>query len=233
MDTEGGSEGDDNDEEADETATENSVERSIARMKGKYEESDIESEEDSLVKFEKWRITKGKVQLLCTWEINHKEEKIWEPFELLQIDYPDLIAEYLNNNIDCFVKCKTNEVILDEIQKQIKITDKYLERIKATIETKRNAKVVEVTLQDCESEHNDLWSFNDIDKKEWYKVGTKLFGTLCKDCGKNISEETLTVSKPVKLCKNYGTKGCCVTLCNTCRMDILNNSSNTNKRRGR
>jgi RNA polymerase-binding transcription factor DksA len=62
------------------------------------------------------------------------------------------------------------------------------------------------------------------------KVRKICFGTLCKECGKNISEQTLTVSKPVKLCKNYGTKGCCVTLCNKCWLDILNNSSSTNKR---
>jgi hypothetical protein len=196
------------------------------------EDSSVDSEEDRLLKVEKWRVSNKKVQFKCTWETGDTEKSIWDNFELLQIDYPQLVAEYLNNNIDCYVKCQLYEVILDETQNYITLTEEDI-NVKKTGEITKKLKIVDVILLDCENEHKDLWDFNDIDKNAWYKEGTALFGTLCKDCGVEISKETITVSKPVKLCKNYGTKGCCVTFCNKCWMDILQNTNNTNKRRGK
>jgi hypothetical protein len=125
-----------------------------------------------------------------------------------------------------------HEVILEEIKESIVITEQDLET-KMPAEPRKNSKKIDMILQDCDSMHQEIWDFNEIDKNAWYKEGTALFGTKCKGCLTNISEVNITVSKPVQLCKNYGAKGCCVTFCNKCWMEILNNTNNTNKRRGR
>jgi hypothetical protein len=181
-------------------------------------EKDDDSQVDNLLDVTKWRLCKQKVQLLCSWEVDKTR---WDNFECLQIDYPEIIGTYISANLDCYIACKKHEMFCKQILQHTKnVTDQALRNHEPPGKRKINT-VFEVPLIDCSNDHKDLGIFNDYGSKEWFKEGTALYETKCNECKGNISDMNVSVHKPVKMCKNNGSKGCCVCICNGCWMDML------------
>jgi hypothetical protein len=170
---------------------------------------------------------------LCKWQ---KDKQKWDVFETVQIDAPIMVAEFLNNDVDCYKMVLKYEAIIDKVKLCIKHNDTELDWEHATI----TKKVVEKSKRGfadsvgpdaCRNDHDDLFNYKDYDDDKWFATGAKLHNRPCKICNKNLSETKNKKTKPPKVCNKFGATGCCFCICYECSATITLNTDAKRKRR--
>jgi hypothetical protein len=197
-----------------------SVEDEYDRLSEVSKNAETADNDDDLLKINKWRLNKKekKVELHCTWR---RDGKQWDAFKTLQSDCAEAVGQYVSEDIELWKKILVyNLPLCDEIKPYIsfKQEDFMLEQLIEEEDFTRTKAVtqMEVALTICKKDHNDLHNFVELDKHEWFKEGTVLFGTKCHKCEKNISDMKVCAKEPARVCDQHGNQGCCACICFSC-----------------
>jgi hypothetical protein len=199
--------------------------------------SSFDPDHDSLECITKWKVEKKNAKicgskekhilLWCRWDVDKSR---WDVFEHLQLDYPIMVAEFLNKYVECYKMVRKYETILPTVKKLIKWDDDAVHSEIASTKTKKNEVDVE-TLQDCFNNHDDLFTYTNYDDAQWFVEGMMLYNIPCRLCKRNLSELKISMNKPAKVCSNHGNRGCCECICYECSEQMLLNCDSRKRKR--
>jgi hypothetical protein len=197
------------------------------------------SDEDSmgyqLDNISNWKVAKyvnnenkqfdNKVWLRCKWNTEKKES--WDVFEAVQQDEPEMVAKYVNKNIDLYKMIKKYETISLELQEKITIPEADL------LDENNETVLVAMDAQDetCNRDHTSLYNFTDYSDPKYFAERMSLHKAICNVCHESMNQQKMNVNAPAKVCSSHGSLGCNICVCYSCSINIMLNMDTRKRKR--